>query len=229
MISAISTASMISGEAAAGDRHRCTEVPGREQAGGRREQALLPEGGMWTWKRSGRFRSEAPCGYREFPGCCAALKDRPTAYSSTFPSDGALCGWLPEIQYQGNFALIQNKLNALLERSLIENDNSKIARNYELLAQELDDKDDLAKAQYACQLGTQAASVMTQAVTSVTDSIFSAMNKAQGAKLQAQQQQLDMRKQALESEVQVLSNEYQAVKQGEQSEAKNIAPQFGLA
>ena len=90
-------------------------------------------------------------------------------------------------------------------------------------------KDDLAKAQYACQLGTQAASVMSQAVTSVTDSIFSAMNKAQGAKLQAQQQQLDMRKQALESEVQVLSNEYQAVKQGEQSEAKNIAPQFGLA
>ena len=90
-------------------------------------------------------------------------------------------------------------------------------------------KEDLAKAQYACQLGTQAASVMTQAVTSVTDSIFSAMNKAQGAKLQAQQQQLDMRKQALESEVQVLSNEYNAVKQGEQSEAKNIAPQFGLA
>lgn len=34
-----------------------------------------------------------------------------------------------------------------LERSLIENDNSKIARNYELLAQELDDKDDLAKAE----------------------------------------------------------------------------------
>lgn len=34
-----------------------------------------------------------------------------------------------------------------LEKSLIENDNSKIARNYELLAQELDDKDDLAKAE----------------------------------------------------------------------------------
>ena len=88
---------------------------------------------------------------------------------------------------------------------------------------------DMKTAQAACAAATQAAATMTQAVTSVTDSIFSAMNKAQGAKLQAQQQQLDMRKQALESEVQVLSNEYQAVKQGEQSEAKNIAPQFGLA
>jgi two-component system sensor histidine kinase YesM len=34
-----------------------------------------------------------------------------------------------------------------LEKSLIENDNSKIARNYELLAQEFDDKDELAKAE----------------------------------------------------------------------------------
>lgn len=34
-----------------------------------------------------------------------------------------------------------------LERSLLENDDSKIARNYELLAQEFDDKDDLAKAE----------------------------------------------------------------------------------
>ncbi|KGO93201.1 tetratricopeptide repeat-containing sensor histidine kinase [Flavobacterium subsaxonicum] len=34
-----------------------------------------------------------------------------------------------------------------LERSLIENDNSKIARNYELLSQEFDDKDDLPKAE----------------------------------------------------------------------------------
>ena len=34
-----------------------------------------------------------------------------------------------------------------LERSLIENDNSKIARNYELLAQGFVDKDDLAKAE----------------------------------------------------------------------------------
>lgn len=34
-----------------------------------------------------------------------------------------------------------------LEKSLIENDNSKIARNYELLAQEFDDKDDLAKVE----------------------------------------------------------------------------------
>lgn len=34
-----------------------------------------------------------------------------------------------------------------LEKSLIENDNSKIARNYELLAQELTDKDELDKAE----------------------------------------------------------------------------------
>lgn len=34
-----------------------------------------------------------------------------------------------------------------LEKSLIENDNSKIARNYELLAQEFDDKDDAAKTE----------------------------------------------------------------------------------
>jgi len=34
-----------------------------------------------------------------------------------------------------------------LEKSLIENDNSKIARNYELLAQEFVDKDDLQKAE----------------------------------------------------------------------------------
>ncbi len=89
--------------------------------------------------------------------------------------------------------------------------------------------EDMSRAQVACQQATQGANVLTQAVTSVTDSIFTAMNKAQGAKLQAQQQQLDMRKQALESEVQVLSNEYNSVKQAEQQEAKNIAPQFGLA
>jgi len=34
-----------------------------------------------------------------------------------------------------------------LEKSLLENDNFKIARNYELLAQEFTDKDDLAKAE----------------------------------------------------------------------------------
>ena len=34
-----------------------------------------------------------------------------------------------------------------LEKSLLENDNSKIARNYELLAQEFEDKEDLAKAE----------------------------------------------------------------------------------
>lgn len=89
--------------------------------------------------------------------------------------------------------------------------------------------EDKTKAQAAAQYAQQASVVMAQSVTAVTDSIFDSMNKAQGAKLQAQQQQLDMRKQALESEVQVLANEYQSVKQGEQQEAKNIAPQFGLA
>ena len=88
--------------------------------------------------------------------------------------------------------------------------------------------EDKTKAQAAAQYAQQASVVMAQSVTAVTDSIFDSMNKAQGAKLQAQQQ-LDMRKQALESEVQVLANEYQSVKQGEQQEAKNIAPQFGLA
>ena len=89
--------------------------------------------------------------------------------------------------------------------------------------------EDWNRANAACQQASQAAAMMTSAVTNVTDSIFSAMNKAQGAKLQAQQQQLDMRKQALESEVQVLSNEYNSVKEAEQSEAKNVVPQFGLA
>ncbi|MXN90901.1 regulator of cell autolysis [Flavobacterium sp. Sd200] len=54
-----------------------------------------------------------------------------------------------------------------LERSLIENDNSKIAQNYELLAQELADKEELVKAQEylfkALEIYTNAKDVAARA------------------------------------------------------------------
>ena len=67
------------------------------------------------------------------------------------------------------------------------------------------------------------------AATNVMNSVFTAQNNVQLSQLQNKDNEISMELESLDSKLKLLQAEYDSVKKGEQSEAQNAAPTFGLA
>ena len=67
------------------------------------------------------------------------------------------------------------------------------------------------------------------AATNVMNSVFTAQNNVQLAQLQNKDNEISTELESLDSKLKLLQAEYDNVKKGEQSEAQNAAPSFGLA
>jgi len=67
------------------------------------------------------------------------------------------------------------------------------------------------------------------AATNVMNSVFTAQNNVELSKLQNKDNEISMELESLDSKLKLLQAEYESVKKGEQSEAQNAAPTFGLA
>ena len=65
--------------------------------------------------------------------------------------------------------------------------------------------------------------------TNVMNSVFTAQNNVQLSQLQNKDNEISMELESVDSKLKLLQSEYENVKKGEQSEAQNAAPTFGLA
>lgn len=84
---------------------------------------------------------------------------------------------------------------------------------------------DIQKASATYELAKQSASLINQGV----NSIFEMTQQAQLKALNQEETHIQTQKEHLESQLKVWDQDYESVKKGEEQEAKNVAPTFGLS
>ncbi len=89
-------------------------------------------------------------------------------------------------------------------------------------------KAEISAAYQTMMNGNKEFQGMTYA-TNVMNSVFTAQNNVQLSQLQNKDNEISMELESVDSKLKLLQAEYENVKKGEQSEAQNSAPTFGLA